>query len=64
MNDLMIYALTTKRYADFNDQGRRSRTIRSRNYGAGWTRVTASARERFALLAHALTNGTRTPTAD
>jgi hypothetical protein len=63
MNDYMIYELANQRHADIIDQVRRSRTITSRGYRGSWTRVTTSARQRFAVVAHGLTNRTRVPAA-
>jgi hypothetical protein len=67
MNDYLIYDLAKQRHADLMLEAlrevHRSRTIRFRNLRAGWTRVTASARQRFAVVAHVLTNRTRIPSA-
>jgi hypothetical protein len=62
MNDYMIYELANQRHADIIDQVRRSRTITSRNWGS-LTRLTTSARQWFAAVAHGLTNRSRTPAA-
>lgn len=63
MNDYMIYELANQRHAELIDEVR-SRTIRSRRHRGSWTRLTTSARQRFAVVAHILTNRTRTPAAD